>query len=80
MGPFPYIILSEKKQLSKIKDSANLDVRKIMNSSDLKYSSDYDLVGKFILSQGSNSVVRNMFGSFITKKYLDIVTQQKRYE
>jgi len=80
MGPFPYIILSEKKQLSKIKDSANLDVRKIMNSSDLKYSSDYDLVGKFILSQGSNSVVRNMFGSFITKKYLAIVTQQKRYE
>jgi len=80
MGPFPYIILSEKKQLSKIKDSANLDVRKIMNSSDLKYSSDYDLVGEVILSQGSNSVVRNMFGSFTTKKYLDIVTQQKRYE
>jgi len=80
MGPFPYIILSEKKHTSKIKDSANLDIRKIMNKSDLEYSLDYDLVDEVIVSQGSNSVVRNMFGSFITKNYLTIIADQKRYE
>jgi len=80
MGPFPYIILSEKKHTSKIKDSANLDIRKIMNKSDLEYSLDYDLVNEVIVSQGSSSVVRNMFGSFITKNYLTIIADQKRYE
>ena len=80
MGPFPYIILSEKKHTSKIKDSANLDIRKIMNKSDLEFSLDYDLVNEVIVSQGSSSVVRNMFGSFITKNYLTIIADQKRYE
>lgn len=80
MGPFPYIIISEKKCTSKIKDSAKLDVRKIMNKSDLEYSIDYDLVNEVIVSQGSSSVVRNMFGSFITKNYLTIIADQRRYE
>ena len=80
MGPFPYIILSEKKHTSKIKDSAKLDVRKIMNKSDFEYSLDYDLVDEVIASQGSSSVVRNMFGSFITKNYLTIIADKKRYE
>lgn len=80
MGPFPYIILSEKKHTSKIKDSAKLDVRKIMNKSDFEYSLDYDLVDEVIASQGSSSIVRNMFGSFITKNYLTIIADKKRYE
>lgn len=80
MGPFPYIILSEKKHTSKIKDSAKVDVRKIMNKSDLEYSLDYDLVNQVIVRQGSSSVVRNMFGSFIAKNYLTIITDKKRYE
>ncbi len=80
MGPFPYIILSEKKYTSKIKDSAKVDVRKIMNKSDSEYSIDYDLVNEVIVSQGSSSVVRNMFGSFITKNYLTIIADQRRYE
>lgn len=80
MGPFPYIILSEKKHASKIKDSAKVDVRKIMNKSDLEYSLDYDLIDEVIVSQGSSSVVRNMFGSFIAKNYLTIITDKKRYE
>jgi len=80
MGPFPYIILSEKKHTSKIKDSAKVDVRKIMNRSDFEYSLDYDLVNQVIVSQGSSSVVRNMFGSFIAKNYLTIITDKQRYE
>ena len=80
MGPFPYIILSEKKHTSKIKDSAKVDVRKIMNKSDFEYSLDYDLVNQVIVSQGSSSVVRNMFGSFIAKNYLTIITDKQRYE
>jgi len=80
MGPFPYIILSEKKHTSKIKDSAKVDVRKIMNKSDLEYSIDYDLIDEVIVSQGSSSVVRNMFGSFIAKNYFTIITDKKRYE
>lgn len=80
MGPFPYIILSEKKHTSKIKDSAKVDVRKIMNKSDFEYSLDYDLVDEVIVSQGSSSVVRNMFGSFIAKNYLTIITDKQRYE
>lgn len=80
MGPFPYIILSEKKHTSKIKDSAKVDVRKIMNKSDLEYSLDYNLIDEVIVSQGSSSVVRNMFGSFIAKNYLTIITDKQRYE
>lgn len=80
MGPFPYIILSEKKHTSKIKDSAKVDVRKIMNRSDFEYSLDYDLVDEVIVSQGSSSVVRNMFGSFIAKNDLTIITDKQRYE
>jgi hypothetical protein len=51
-----------------------------MNKSDFEYSLDYDLVDEVIINQGSSSVVRNMFGSFITKNYLTIIADQKRYE
>ncbi|HSA74454.1 MAG TPA: hypothetical protein VLD84_10925, partial [Nitrososphaeraceae archaeon] len=76
----PYIILSKKKHTSKIKDSAKVDVRKIINKSDLEYSLDYDLVNQVIVRQGSSSVVRNMFGSFIAKNDLTIITDKQRYE
>lgn len=80
MGPFPYMILSTKKQNSKIKNSANFNLERILNDPNLEYSLDYDLIREVIVNRGTNTIVRNMFGSFISKNYLRIVTDTKTYE
>ncbi|MDR4512557.1 MAG: hypothetical protein MRJ93_12730 [Nitrososphaeraceae archaeon] len=80
MGPFPYMILSTKKQNSKIKNSSNFNLERILNDPNLEYSIDYDSVQEVIIDRGSNTVVRNMFGSFISKNYLSIIAKNKTYE
>ena len=80
LGPFPYMILSKKKQQSKIKDSAKLRIEKILHDPNLEYIIDYKDILKIIIKRGSNSVVRNMFGSFITKNYMTIFTKDNKYE
>lgn len=80
LGPFPYMILSKKKQQSKIKDSAKLQIEKILHDQNLECIINYNDILKIIIKKGSNSVVRNMFGSFITKNYMTIFTKNNRYE
>jgi len=80
LGPFPYMILSKKKQQSKIKDSAKLRIEKILHDQNLEYIINYTDILKIIIKRGSNSVVRNMFGSFITKNYITIFTRDNKYE
>jgi hypothetical protein len=80
LGPFPYMILSKKKQQSKIKDSAKLRIEKILHDQNLEYIINYNDILKIIIKRGSNSVVRNMFGSFITKNYMTIFTKDNKYE
>ncbi len=81
LGPFPYMILSKKKQQSKIKDSAKLKIEKILQDENLEFTISYIDVQKIVIKRGSNSVVRNMFGSFITKNYLTISTKNNnKYE
>lgn len=81
LGPFPYMILSKKKQQSKIKDSAKLKIEKILQDENLEFTIFYIDVQKIVIKRGSNSVVRNMFGSFITKNYLTIFTKaNNKYE
>jgi hypothetical protein len=81
LGPFPYMILSKKKQQSKIKDSAKLKIEKILQDENLEFTISYIDVQKIVIKRGSNSMVRNMLGSFITKNYLTIFTKtNKKYE
>ena len=80
LGPFPYMILSKKKQQSKIKDSAKLRIEKILHDPNVEYIINYNDILKIIIKRGSNSVVRNMFGSFITKNYMTIFTKDNKYE
>ena len=81
LGPFPYMILSKKKQQSKIKDSAKLQIEKILNDQNLECTINYTDILKIVIKRGSNSVVRNMLGSFITKNYLTIFTKNNnKYE
>ena len=81
LGPFPYMIFSKKKQQSKIKDSAKLKIEKILQDKNLEFTISYIDVQKIIIKRGSNSVVRNMLGSFITKNYLTIFTKaNNKYE
>jgi hypothetical protein len=80
LGPFPYMILSKKKQQSKIKDSAKLQIEKILHDQNLECIINYNDILKIIIKKGSNSVVRNMFGSFITKNYMTIFTKNNKYE
>ncbi len=81
LGPFPYMILSKKKQQSKIKDSAKLKIEKILQDENLEFTIFYIDVQKIVIKRGSNSVVRNMLGSFITKNYLTIFTKaNNKYE
>lgn len=80
LGPFPYMILSKKKQQSKIKDSAKLQIEKILHDRNLECIINYNDILKIVIKRGSNSVVRNMFGSFITKNHMTIFTKNKTYE
>ena len=81
LGPFPYMILSKKKQQSKIKDSAKLKIEKILQDENLEFIISYIDVQKIVIKRGSNSIVRNMLGSFITKNYLTIFTKtNNKYE
>ena len=80
LGPFPYMILSKKKQQSKIKDSAKLQIEKILHDQNLECIINYNYILKIVIKKGSNSVVRNMFGSFITKNYMTIFTKNNKYE
>jgi hypothetical protein len=81
LGPFPYMILSKKKQQSKIKDSAKLRIEKILHDQNLESIIYYKDILKIVIKRGSNSVVRNMFGSFITKNYMTILTKNNnKYE
>jgi hypothetical protein len=80
LGPFPYMILSKKKQQSKIKDSAKLQIEKILHDQNLECIINYNDILKIVIKKGSNSVVRNMFGSFITKNYMTIFTKNNKYE
>jgi hypothetical protein len=79
LGPFPYMILSEKKQQSKIKDSAKLQIEKILQDPNLECTIIYNDISRIIIKKGSNSL-NNMFGSFITKYYLTIFTTNNKYE
>ena len=80
LGPFPYMILSEKKQQSKIKDSAKLQIEKILQDPNLERTITYNDISRIIIKKGSNSLIHNMFGSFITKYYLTIFTTNNKYE
>ncbi|HEU5461650.1 MAG TPA: hypothetical protein VFU79_05205 [Nitrososphaeraceae archaeon] len=80
LGPFPYMILSKKKQQSKIKDSAKLQIEKILHDQNLECIINYNDILKIVIKKGSNSLVRNMFGSFITKNYMTIFTKNNKYE
>jgi hypothetical protein len=81
LGPFPYMILSKKKQQSKIKGSAKLKIEKILQDENLEFTISYIDVQKIVIKRGSNSIVRNMLGSFITKNYLTILTKtNNKYE
>ena len=81
LGPFPYMILSKKKQQSKIKDSAKLKIEKILQDENLEFTISYIDVQKIVIKRGSNSIVRNMLGSFIPKNYLTILTKtNNKYE
>ena len=80
LGPFPYMILSEKKQNSKIKDSAKLQIEKILRDPNLERTITYNDISKIIIKKGTNSLIHNMFGSFITKYYLTIFTSNNKYE
>ena len=80
LGPFPYMILSEKRHKSKIKDSAKLHIEKILQDPNLECAFDYTDVPKIIIKKGTNSLVHNMFGSFISKYYLTIFTKNVKYE
>ena len=80
LGPFPYMIMSEKKQNSKIKDSAKLQIEKILQDPNLERTITYNDISKIIIKKGTNSLIHNMFGSFITKYYLTIFTSNNKYE
>ena len=80
LGPFPYMIMSEKKQNSKIKDSAKLQIEKILQDPNLERTITYNDISKIIIKKGTNSLIHNMFGSFITKYYLTIFTSDNKYE
>ena len=80
LGPFPYMILSEKKQQSKIKESAKLQIEKILQDPNLECTIAYNDISRIIIKKGSNSLIHNMFGSFITKYYLTIFTTNNKYE
>ena len=80
LGPFPYMILSEKKQQSKIKDSAKLQIERILQDPNLERTITYNDISRIIIKKGSNSLIHNMFGSFITKYYLTIFTTNNKYE
>jgi hypothetical protein len=80
LGPFPYMIMSEKKQQSKIKDSAKLQIEKILQEPNLERTISYNDILRIIIKKGSNSLIHNMFGSFITKYYLTIFTTNNKFE
>lgn len=80
LGPFPYMILSEKNQKSKIKDSAKLHIEKILQDPNLECTFDYTDISKITIKKGANSLVHNMFGSFISKYHLTIFTNNDKYE
>jgi hypothetical protein len=80
LGPFPYMILSQKKQQSKIKESAKLQIEKILLDPNLECTITYNDISKISMKRGSNSIVYNMFGSFITKYYLTVFTTNNKYE
>ena len=80
LRPLPYMIMSEKKQNSKIKDSAKLQIEKILQDPNLERTITYNDISRIIIKKGSNSLIHNMFGSFITKYYLTIFTTNNKYE
>ena len=80
LGPFPYMILSQKKQQSKIKDSAKLQIEKILLDPNLECTITYNDISKVSMKRDSKSLVHNMLGSFITKYYLTIFTTTNKYE
>jgi hypothetical protein len=80
LGPFPYMIISQKKQQSKIKDSAKLQIEKILQEPNLECTITYNNILRISMKRGSNSLVHNMFGSFITKYYLTIFTTSNKYD
>jgi len=80
LGPFPYMILSEKNQKSKIKDSAKLHIARILQDPNLECTFDYSDISQITIKKGANSIVHNMFGSFISKYYLTIFTKYDKYE
>ena len=80
LGPFPYMIMSEKKQQSKIKDSAKLRIEKILQDPNLERTITYNDISRITIKKGTNSLIHNMFGSFITKYFLTIFTTNNKYQ
>jgi hypothetical protein len=79
MAPFPYMLLSKNLKLSSIRKQSVINPVEILESDSSNFFIHYSDIQEISIRKGTESIVRNMFGTMITTNFLTIKTSSKRY-
>jgi hypothetical protein len=77
MAPFPYMVLSKKLKLSDIRKKSIISPADILEKDSSSFSIYYSDIQEILIRKGAESIVRNMFGSMITRNFLTVKTSNK---
>jgi hypothetical protein len=79
MAQLPYMLLSEKKDLSKIKKQSIINPTDILKDNSSNYSIWYSDIQEFVIRKGVETKVTNMLGTMIQSNFLTVKTMAKKY-
>jgi hypothetical protein len=79
MAPLPYIVLSDRKPLPKIKKQSIIQPTGLLKEDSSNYYIRYSNIQEFIIRKGIETTVRNMIGTMIQSNFLTIKTSTDKY-
>lgn len=79
MAQLPYMLLSEKKDLSKIKKQSIINPADILKDNSSNYSIWYSDIQEFVIRKGVETKVTNMLGTMIQSNFLTVKTIANKY-
>jgi hypothetical protein len=80
MAQLPYMLLSEKKDLSKIKTQSIIKPADILKDNSSNYSIWYTDIQEFVIRKGIETKVTNMLGTMIQSNFLTVKTIANMYD
>lgn len=79
IAPLPYMVLSEKKELSKMRKQSMISPANLLKDDSSNYCIWYSDIREFIMRKGVETTVRNMVGTMVQSNFLTVKTLGDKY-